>query len=470
MTTEHSPDVVVVGAGIAGLSAAVALAERGVRVQVLEARGRLGGRATSLVDRVTGERVDNGQHVLMGCYRETFRYLRRIGAEDRVAVQPRLDVPYVDRRGYRTRLRCLWLPSPLHLLGGVLAWRALAFRDRLDVLRLALALWRARQTVARGQRAHPCGSDPAATASELGPLVRQGETVHDWLRRHGQGPRLCELLWEPLALAALNQHIRDAPALPFLRVLGSVFGPDPRDAAIGIPVGPLDEVFGEPARVFIESRGGEVRSHALARVVIDDGRVTAVEVRGERQPARRVVAAVPWFGFEAMLGGRRNAALEPVLALTRRASSPIVTVNLWFDRPVLDAPFVGLPGRTMQWVFDKRVAFGDAASHLSLVSSGAEAVLRRTDAELEALALAEVAGAFPVARDARLRRSSVIREPNATFSLAPDQPRRPSVETAVEGLWLAGDWIDTGLPATIESAAVAGHLAAARVLAHLGRG
>jgi uncharacterized protein with NAD-binding domain and iron-sulfur cluster len=135
---------------------------------------------------------------------------------------------------------------------------------------------------------------------------------------------------------------------------------------------------------------------------------------------------------------------------------------------VIDEPFVGLPGRVMQWVFDKGQAFGGSASHLSLVSSGADSVLRKSDEELTALALDEILAALPNARRARLLRASVVREPNATFSLAPGEPARPPNETAVEGLWLAGDWTDTGLPATIESAAASGHLAADGVLAYLG--
>jgi len=138
-------------------------------------------------------------------------------------------------------------------------------------------------------------------------------------------------------------------------------------------------------------------------------------------------------------------------------------VNLWFDRPVLDEPFIGLPGRTMQWVFDKRAAFGESASHLSLVSSGADDVLRKTNDELIALAHRELIEALPTIRAARLVRGTVIREPRATFSLAPDQPARPQTDTPVRGLFLAGDWIDTGLPATIESAVVSGHRAANRV-------
>ena len=142
------------------------------------------------------------------------------------------------------------------------------------------------------------------------------------------------------------------------------------------------------------------------------------------------------------------------------ASSPIVTVNLWFDRPVLDVPFVGLPGRAMQWVFDKSAVFGDGASHLSLVSSGASPLVDQTNDALIAAAHQELLEALPGIRPARLLRATVIREPKATFSLAPGQPSRPESRTPVRGLFLAGDWLDTGLPATIESAVRAGHRAA----------
>jgi hydroxysqualene dehydroxylase len=145
------------------------------------------------------------------------------------------------------------------------------------------------------------------------------------------------------------------------------------------------------------------------------------------------------------------------------ASKPIVTVNAWYDRPIMDDAFVGLPGRVMQWVFDKRFAFGGSASHLSLVSSGADRILAQSDAALVATAVAEVVEALPRARDATLVRATVIREKRATFSLAPGQPPRPGTRTAVRGLYLAGDWIDTGLPGTIESAVVSGHRAAREV-------
>jgi hypothetical protein len=141
-------------------------------------------------------------------------------------------------------------------------------------------------------------------------------------------------------------------------------------------------------------------------------------------------------------------------------SMPIVTVNLWYDRPVMDELFVGLPGREMQWVFDKRQAFGESASHLSLVSSGATALTGQSRDVLTALAAREIEAALPRARTARLLRATVVREKQATFSLAPGQPSRPATMTPVKGLLLAGDWIDTGMPGTIESAVISGHMAA----------
>ena len=140
-----------------------------------------------------------------------------------------------------------------------------------------------------------------------------------------------------------------------------------------------------------------------------------------------------------------------------------MTVNLWFDRPVTSSTFVGLPGRAMQWVFDKRALFGENASHLSLVSSGASAIVDRSNEELADLALHELKAALPSVREAGLRRAVVVREKRATFSVAPGQPRRPQTRTPLPGLFLAGDWIETGLPATIESAVVSGHAAAIAV-------
>jgi squalene-associated FAD-dependent desaturase len=440
-------DVAIVGGGVAGLCAATALAERGRRVVVLEARGHLGGRATAFKDRETGELVDNGQHVLFGCYRETLKLLRRIGADANVVVQPSLTIPFIAPDGTRSELRCPRWPSPFHLLGAIATWDALPWRERLRALRLAPVLLRVQGSdPKRGGIPSHLGSDPC--------------TVAEWLNSYGQRGRIRDWLWDPLAVAALNQPPEEASADAFVSVLAGLFGPDPSDAALVLPTRPLNEMYAVPAGRFIEQRQGSVRLHALARVRIERGQVTGIDVRGEPLDVRHVIAAVPWFALESLAIGD-TAPLAPIMAAAAAMTSkPIVTVNLWYDRPVMDDVFVGLPGRAMQWVFDKRRAFGERASHLSLVSSGADALVSRDNSSLIALAAREVEEGIPGVRGAQLLRATVIRERRATFSLAPSEPRRPAVRTPVRGLFLAGDWIDTGLPGTIESAALAGHLAA----------
>jgi hypothetical protein len=268
-------------------------------------------------------------------------------------------------------------------------------------------------------------------------------------------------------VAALNQAPGEAAAEPFVKVLAEMFGPLRSDSALVLPLKPLHEMYALPAKRYLESKGGEVRLNSLARVRIAAGRVASVEIRGEPLSISQVVAAVPWFALGPLLVGEVAPMAAIVASASAMASKPIVTVNLWYDRTVMDDAFVGLPGREMQWVFDKRRAFGEAASHLSLVASGADALVGADDTTLVALAAREVAASIPGARGAVLNRGTVIREKRATFSLAPGEPDRPGVTTPIDGLFLAGDWINTGLPGTIESAAAAGHLAAGSLLSNL---
>ncbi len=438
-------DVMVIGAGFAGLSAAVRLTREGARVLVVEARSRLGGRATAFSDRETGELVDNGQHVLLGCYRDTLSFLDEIGARGHVTFQPTLGVTMVDRDGRSSRLSMSSLPPPLHLIAGVFDWEALAWKDRLSILRMRAPLEIARRALSSGS---------------YGIAASPGETVENWLIRNGQTARIREMLWDPLALAALNQPPSHAAAPPFARVLAEMFGPDARAASIGIPNKPLDAMYAEPARAYIERHGGTVRTGAPATVHVSQDRVTHVSVGAERIEAAAVVSAVPWFALASLFDGSRHPLAEIAARASDMRSMPIVTVNLWLDGSIFEEPFVGLPGRDMQWVFDKRQAFGASASHLSLVSSGATSMANRTNDELIGAAHQQLLEAFPQARRVSLLRATVIREPKATFSLAPGQPARPGTATPVREFFLAGDWIDTGLPATIEGAVRSGHMAA----------
>ena len=430
-------DVAVIGGGFAGLSAATAIAARGRRVVVLESRPGLGGRATSFTDPATGERVDNGQHLLIGGYHETFAFLRRIGAAGAVRLQPRLLVDFVDRHGMRSRLQSAALPAPMHLVGGLATWSALSWRDRIAALRIGTAL--------RG--ATPDGAE---------------RTVREWLISKGQPARVIDMLWEPLAVATLNESIDAAAAGPFRRVLSRMFGGRITDSALGLPLKPLDELYAIPARAFLEERGSAVLVNSTGRVMPDG----TVAVRDRQIACRAVVCAVPWYALPDVLPP--HPSLQGTIeAALRTPDSPIVTVNLWLDRQVMDGEFLGLPGRTMQWVFDKRALFGQTFSHLSLVSSAARELVTRPNAEIIDIALTELREALPAMRGAEVRRAVAVREKRATFSVAPGLPRRPATRTGLANLFLAGDWIDTGLPATIESAVVSGHAAADAALQFL---
>ena len=411
-------------------------------------RDALRERATAFADRESGELVDNGQHVLLGCYVETFAFLRDIGAAGHVRLQPQLSVTMVDTGGRRSRLTCPDLPGPFHLLAGLFDWEALSWGDRLSALQMAAPLRVARRALRPGAR--------AIAASP-------GETVENWLIRNGQTARLRELLWDPLALAALNQPPDQAAAPVFARVLAEAFGSDARAAAIALPTLPLTQMYAEPARRYIEARGGQVITGAAVKLSAGrNGQITARGAgAGQSWTAPAIVSAVPWFALPELFDPPPPELAGTIANARNTGSSPIVTVNLWFDREVMDVPFIGLPGRVNQWVFDKRLVFaGGGASHLSLVSSGAGSVLRLDNQALIDTAVSDLLSALPAVRPARLVRASVIREPHATFSLAPGQPPRPSTVTPLRGFVLAGDWIDTGLPATIESAVRSGHLAA----------
>jgi zeta-carotene desaturase len=433
---------IVIGGGFAGLSAAVTLADAGVVVHLFEARPTLGGRANAFHDPRTGESIDNGQHILAGCYDGTLAFLQRLDTARCLHRPSTLRVAMIDDTGRRTELVCPALPAPFNLVAGVAAWDALSARDRLALLSIGRAV--------RGKR-------PAAPS----------ETVRQWLRRHHQSPRLCHLFWEPLALAALNQSIDEAAAEMFVAVTSRMFGDAPDGATILVPAVPLDDLYVHPACRVLSDAGGAITTQAKPRVVIEGDRVSGVRVGDAQVPAAVVISAVPWFALRDLFDPPPMALASVVNNADALGAAPIVTVNVWLDEWRSPDAMLGLPGRTFQWLFDRRRFLSRAQTYVSLVASGADAVCAQDNETIVRTAMDELHAALPETRRATLRHASVVRERRATFSLKPGSPPRPPTSTPVAGLFLAGDWIDTGLPATIESAVISGRRAAAAALRHL---
>ena len=439
-----SPDVIVIGGGVSGLAAAVRLAGSGARVALLEQSPKLGGRCYSFRDEATGDIVDNGQHVLVGAYTHTLAYLEAIGTRKFLKAQE--SILFVHPTDGRAALRSGTLPAPFHLASGLLTFSLLPLADRLRCLRAGLFL-----------RSWSSGKE-----RQLG-----AESVDGWLRRLGQSARSREVLWDPLCVSIMNEQPARASALLFARALRAAFLASRDDAAVLIPTIGQTELYVEPAVRYLASHGAHVRpGPEVGSVTEDGGRVTGVRLAdGSVLSAPAVIAAVPPHSLGKIVP-EGCAGATPFSGLGAFAFSPIISIHLWFDREVMDADFAAIVGKELQWVFNRRrlTGAGSTAGYLSGVISGAYASVDRTKEELVARAVRDIASVFPACAGARLLSSMVIKEKRATFSAtSAAEGLRPSAETPIDGFFLAGDWTNTGLPATIEGAIRSGETAAARV-------
>ncbi|GIW44543.1 MAG: phytoene dehydrogenase [Candidatus Binatia bacterium] len=439
--------VVVAGGGIAGLAAAVELSRLGHRVLVLEARRRWGGRAASFRERTTGDELDNGQHALMGCYHHTLAFLDRIGASAKLAWQGRLQVPYFDLITGRTAtLRAGPGPSPIHVAAGIARFALLSPAQRIEALLGGLRI--------------------LALRRRQDPLLLH-VTVEDLLRFCRQSPSTRERLWNPIAIATLNELPSRAAAAPFAEVIARAFFGSRRDSQFVFPRVSLSELYVPGALDFVRRHGGAAQLGAPVEGLVRNGEeIRAVVVRGgEVIPASAVVCALP-------PGAARNLLAEHGVAIPAFDYAPIVSVYLWFQQPPELPPFFGLLGGHGQWVFHRASLWGQTAcaaapdSHIvSVVISAARSEAQRHDGELIHDVTAELRCAFPHLARMEIRHALVVREKRATPSLTPELDRqRPPTRTRLRNLFLAGDWIATGLPATIESAVASGFAAARAVV------
>jgi squalene-associated FAD-dependent desaturase len=435
-------DVLVLGGGFAGLSCAAALAEKGAKVLVLEKKPHLGGRAYSFEE--NGLAADNGQHLFMGCYTETRRFLKRIGTEDRLSLYDETVVHYAEPGGRRDVLSCpRWLPFPLSLAAGLVGLKGLTLSDKLALRSFDSAL-----------RSMKTGTIPAAV---------EAMTVRQWLSSIGQSANAQARFFDPVAIGILNDKPELASAAGFVQALRRIFLGSAEDAKFGLARTGLSDLYTDAARDLIEKKGGRVISTAKAAGLIEEaGRVAGITTdMGSRFDAGHVVSTLaPWDLKKLALPAALRGAWETL------KPAPIVGATLKLDRPVMSERFIGLLGTQSHWVFNKTLVHGlkEQGQTVAVVISGAHQQVGESPERILATMKADLTACLPAFGDAKVLASKLVKEPFATLSPVPgDEAKRPAPGSGMPGFSFAGDWTATGLPATIESACASGHAAATNV-------
>ncbi|GHC06221.1 hydroxysqualene dehydroxylase HpnE [Cerasicoccus arenae] len=430
---------VVWGGGIAGITAAIELGQQGYTPTLLESKAYLGGRAHSLSDAPTGLTLDNGQHIVMGCYTAFLQLVERLGIAEKFARQDRLCVPYVSPDGQWSELAASDTPAPLHLLGGLFNFGALSSRDRV-----AITAFGAKMRL---------GAEPA-----------DHQTAESWLREHRQTDGAMRALWEPFCVAALNEPLKTACAnLLYETIRRSLFG-SVNDSAIFLSKVGLTEVFEPETELYLNAIGGAVRRKTQIREVIADNDCvrTILTSKGEEISADIHISALPWTALRSLLPSG-SAVKNRVSSIP---SAAIISIHLLGDTKLFDHPtgFVGLLDSPIHWVFDRTATLSTEHNgkylYAVIISTADDWLPQKSEQIMERLQ-GELDRFFPNAKAMTIERSLVYKSKDATFAARPTTASyRPNVDDAPwDNVWLAGDWVQTGLPATIESAALSAYMA-----------
>ena len=444
----HNPHIVVLGGGLSGLAAACHLLDSGYPVTLIEKRPFLGGRAFSFSDPETHSQVDNGQHVFLGCCERYIAFLKMLGTFEKTHLQPRLDLPVLDKGGRYGRLTSWPLPAPFHLLPSFLKYPHLGVRDKLLTLygfvRIRLA-----------DRKRP---------------QYENQSFYRWLKEHHQTERAIDGLWNLIILPTLNDNVRDVSAAMAIMVFQEGVLKGRGGANIGYSRVGLSELMGEAARSYIHERGGALLlGRSVSGILCDGEHVAGVELTGgEVVRGDAYLSALP---YDALVQTIPTDVVErgPLSSVRGLSSSPIVNVHIWYDRPVMDDEFVAVLHSPLQWVFNKSLILGsngmEQGQYVCVSLSGAWKYIHQPKEELQHLFLAAMAEAFPRASDARVEKVLVVKQEQATFRCLPGvAAHRPSVIALLENLYLAGEWTDTGWPSTMEGAVRSGLRAAQAVV------
>ncbi|MGA2887296.1 MAG: hydroxysqualene dehydroxylase HpnE [Terracidiphilus sp.] len=436
--------VTVIGGGVAGMSAACALAEAGFGVQLVEQRGYLGGRASSYLHPGIGEVIDNCQHVLFGCCTNLLGFYRRIGVANKIHWTSEMTM--IEPGGQRSRLGpfelgLLRLPAPLHSAPSFLNARAFSLADKLSLGRAMRAMLKSSA------------------------LTDTWESLGDWLRRHKQTKGAVNRFWRLVIASALNADI-DSIAVPYAaKVIRELFMNSAEAGSMGMSTVPLSELYAG-VTPFLKERGGGVllNAHVEGAAWNEDSAQWMVCTRTDELISDFVIVALPFEATQQLLPHlpAEEGAEKLARQIERHEHWPICSVHLWFDREITELEHAVLLDREIHWMYNQsKLQTGRGGHYIELVVSAtrAFAALKREEAIQQSLR--ELAEFFPAMASAKLEKFALVKEVRATFGVPPGiDSERPYTNSPWPNLFLAGDWVQTGWPSTMESAARSGHLAA----------
>ncbi len=435
--------MVVIGGGLAGLTAALELAEGGWPVTLLEARQKLGGRASSFEDDSSTDAVDLCQHVAMGACTHTIELCDRIGASD--FFRREKVIHFVDETGTRTDFAgSTWLPAPLHL---GMAFQGLKFLSVSERRAAALGVWKLLRL-----------SSAECNTGQLANMTMQG-----WLARIGQPPRVMDRFWSLVLVSALGETLDRAALSMGRKVFVEGFAGHPQAYHVLVPTRSFDSLYEDHFVPALQKRGVEiVRKSAVQKLIVQKNRIVGVETGSGFQPARAVVVAIPWRKAAELL--RPMEATRPIAErLDALEPSAISSIHLWFDQRPFDLDQMALVGKLSQWFFLRPMTRDDGSTwyHVQSIVSASRKLLGRDRDGLIAEVEREVRQLSPRGDSLKLLASRVVHQPEAVYSPTPAAMAIiPHQATPVRGLVLAGDWTATGWPATMEGAIRSGKLAA----------
>lgn len=427
------PSVTIVGGGLAGLAAAAALGGTGFDVELYEARGFLGGRATSFPLAPSEEGsvvIDNCQHVLLKCCVNLLDFYGRLGVADRVQFYSEFN--FIEPGGRVSIFKRGALPAPLHFAGSFLGLKFLSTSDKLAIARGMMAI----------RKEHH-------TRSDLDRI-----SMLDWLREKRQTPGAIERFWRQVLVSAINEEPDHMAAAHGFQVFWLAFLAHADSYEMGVPSVPLGDLYSDARwrrfeRVAIHLRAPIESIETSGCVKLADGSVRRADFTIVCLPPERLGTVAPGLNVE-------TSWIE---------YSPITGIHLWFDRSVTELPHATLLDRTIQWMYNK-----DGGRYLQLVVSASRSLTNMPKADVIDLAARELAEFFPAVRNAKLERSHVIKELRATFSARPGtEGLRPGAATSAANIFLAGDWTRSGWPATMEGAVRSGYIAAEAVAKAAGK-